>query len=334
MKKVLLLCALASLQLTAQTTRVSTANGDFLNPLNWSPIGVPASGDQLTINHDMVMTTDIYYTAGSITISNGASLMEDATDRNFWVDGTGQIINHGTFKSHLLLASPNTIVYNFGLFSSLDSVWTQTDLINIGQIEVYDILNDEMATLTNEGTITIAHDMNNQGKFNNKPWGSIDLAHDFSNCNLQSLDAVFQNDGIFCIGNNLSNCTGDTLRGFGHYYIGNAGSNIGVLEGTATFHTPSGSFAIAGTVGTGVTITTGACALNVTEEALANDLVIYPNPATAEVKVSINGNYTVYDLGGQVVMAGQSNGLIDVSALKSGIYFVEIRSQRVKLIKQ
>ena len=79
----LLLCSALVFGVYAQTARTSTASGDFLNPLNWSPIGVPASGDQLTINHNMILTTGIYYTAGTITISPGASLMEDATDRDF-----------------------------------------------------------------------------------------------------------------------------------------------------------------------------------------------------------------------------------------------------------
>lgn len=328
----LLLCTAISLGSFSQTSRTSTASGDFLNPLNWSPIGVPASGDQLTINHNMILTTGVYYTAGTITINPGASLMEDATDRDFWVDGTGSLINKGTFKTHTFLASPNTTVHNFGTFSQIDSVWNQSDLINIGILEAVAFLNDEQASFTNEGQLNISGNYNNQGKFNNKPWGSIDVQNDFSNCNIQNLDAVYTNDGIFCIGNNMSNCAGDTLRGNGHYYIGNAASNFGVLEGNATFHTPSGSFVITGTTGSGVTITTGACAL-LTAENESSTWNLYPNPVLSELHVDRTGEYTIVSLDGKTVQGAITAGKIDVSNLLPGMYILEIDGFRKQFSK-
>lgn len=328
----LLLCSALTFGSFSQTTRTSTASGDFLNPLNWSPIGVPASGDQLTINHNLIITTGIYYTAGTITINPGASLMEDATDRDFWVDGTGSLINKGTFKTHTFLASPNTTVYNFGTFSQIDSIWNQSDLINIGVLEVFDFLNDEQASFTNEGQLVVGNDYNNQGKFNNKPWGSIDVQQDFSNCNIQNLDAVYTNDGIFCIGNNMSNCAGDTLRGNGHYYIGNAASNFGVLEGNATFHTPSGSFIITGTTGSGVTITTGSCSL-LTEVVEDSNWNLYPNPAENQIRIDRTGNYSILSLDGRIIQEDYTEGTVDVSSLQSGVYILIFDGQRKQFSK-
>ena len=328
----LLLCSALAFGVYAQTARTSPASGDFLNPLNWSPIGVPASGDQLTINHNMILTTGIYYTAGTITINPGASLMEDATDRDFWVDGTGSLINKGTFKTHTFLASPNTTIHNFGTFSQIDSIWNQSDLINIGILEAVAFLNDEQASFTNEGQLNISGNYNNQGKFNNKPWGSIDVQNDFSNCNIQNLDAVYTNDGIFCIGNNMSNCAGDTLRGNGHYYIGNAASNFGVLEGNATFHTPSGSFLITGTTGSGVTITTGACALLIAELE-ATGMKLYPNPSESLLHIDSEGNYRIISLEGRVVQQAFTEGTIDVSTLLPGVYVLEFEGERKQFSK-
>lgn len=333
MKTLLLSFLIIGSSAIAQTTRVSTADGDFLNPFNWNPIGVPASGDHLTINHDMIMTTGIYYTAGTIVVSALGSLMEDATDRDFWVDGTGSLLNYGTFKAHTLLASPNTTVYNYGTFSQLDSVWTQTNLVNIGTMDVYDMLNDEQATFTNEGTLIITHDFNNQGRFENKQWASIDLTHDFSNCNLQNLDAVFRNDGLFCIGNNLANCLGDTLKGIGHYYIGNSASNLGVLDGTATLHTPSGNFAISGNVGSGVTITTGACALDVAESE-QEKWSIFPNPAATTIAINTTGDYAIMSSEGKVVLSGKCEGEIHIGHLQNGIYLLSMNGKVQKFMKQ
>lgn len=328
----LLLCASLAWGTNAQTARTSTASGDFLNPLNWSPVGVPASGDQLTINHNMIISTGIYYTAGSITINSGGSLMEDATDRDFWVDGTGSLINHGTFKSHTFLASPNTTVYNYGTFSQIDSIWNQSDLINIGVLEVFAFLNDEQASFTNEGQLVVGNNYNNQGRFNNKPWASIDVQNDFSNCNIQNLDAVYTNDGIFCIGNNMSNCLGDTLRGNGHYYIGNAASNFGVLEGNATFYTPSGSFAITGTTGSGVTITTGSCAL-LTESIETSNLNLYPNPAENLIHIDRKGKYSILSLDGRIIQEDYTEGTVDVSNMQSGVYILIFNGQRKQFSK-
>jgi hypothetical protein len=175
--------------------------------------------------------------------------------------------------------------------------------------------------------------MNNQGLIDNKPWASIDLGHDFSNCNLQTLDAIFENDGIFCVGNNFSNCFEDTLRGSGHYYIGAGSSNFGVLEGAATFHTPTGTFGITGTVGSGVTITTGGCNLK-TEELKLNDLSIYPNPAKTELFVSQEGAYEICDLEGRTVLSGNSTyGRIDLGTLKSGVYLIRIQDKIDRFVK-
>jgi len=55
------------------------------------------------------------------------------------------------------------------------------------------------------------------------------------------MNAMFINDGVFCIAQDFSNCVDDTLAGSGAYYIGNSSSNFGVFDGDFTFNTPGGS---------------------------------------------------------------------------------------------
>jgi hypothetical protein len=322
MKTLLLLLCLLPLTLVAQTVRTTTGDGDFLNPFIWNPIGVPASGDTLYINHDVVMSTDIYYTAGQINVSSGASLVEDATDRAFWADGTGSIINNGTFTAHLFLISPAASAFNAGNFVGLDSVWVQGTVLNTGSMQSYDVLNDETANFSNQGQFEIQHDMNNQGYFENAQWAEIDLVNNFSNCNLQTLDAMFENDGIFCIGNDFSTCVDDTITGIGHIYIGGNSANLGVIEGDQTIHTSTGSLGIAGTLGMNVTVTTGGCALSVYEEEL-NTTHIYPNPASEEIVLgNYSGHYQIVDVCGKQRLSGDAIGVIDISSLRTGVYLV------------
>jgi uncharacterized repeat protein (TIGR01451 family) len=70
---------------------------------------------------------------------------------------------------------------------------------------------------------------------------------------------------------------------------------------------------------------------------LENQLVIYPNPATDEIKVSIEQptNILVSDFNGklllkQVLQPGQA---LNLSDLKSGIYLIEAGDKKTKLIK-
>ena len=179
MKKILLLTLLLPTIGFSQTVRTSTQAGDFINPLNWNPIGLPASGDSIIINHAMVMTTNIYYTAGRITISGSGSLIEDATDRSFWADGDGSVVNSGTFTAHLLLVSPNAEMTNMGNFAGVDSVWNQGLIMNMGMMESYDILNDETATFHQHSSLLVNNNMNNQGFFHMMAVGQTTVMNDF-----------------------------------------------------------------------------------------------------------------------------------------------------------
>ena len=207
-----------------QTTRVTTMDGDFYNPLIWSPVGLPTSGDMLTINHTVNMNLDIYYTAGQILISSSGSLIQDATPRSMWING-GSLVNNGTYSSHLLWVSGGGTITNTGSLNNIDSLlaqgavtnsgiasindfWiavggsmdnsgtlTNTDsmfvqgpFVNSGFANIYDLAVDEMATLDNSYILTVTNNMHNQGQINNT-W-SIDVANDFSNCNTQNFDGV------------------------------------------------------------------------------------------------------------------------------------------------
>lgn len=368
MKKTLLLLAFIIPLGSFSQTKTTTADGNFFNPLIWDCICLPANGDNLIINHDVVMNLDIYYTTGTITINAGGSLVEDATERNFWADGTGTLTNHGTFTTHAVLVSPGASLTNTGNMANIDSLWNQGTVTNSGSATLFDFWNDQTGTFTNTGDLANADSLLNQGTFtnngtatvydfgndqmatftntvdllitnnmNNQGYGmnsgGLEIGNDFSNCNTQTMDAMMINDGIFCVTNNFINCIGDTLAGTGDYYIGGSSSNLGVFDGTHTFHTPSGTLGIPGTIEAGVTVTTGACDLSV-QTVDADKLRIYPNPTSSFVIVSENDvDYKVFDISGRLVLSGMiKNNTIDFTTLKEGLYTVTIGengSQRI-----
>ncbi len=287
------------------------------------------------INHDVVLNLDVAYTNGSITINSGGSLIEDATDRAFWIDGTGSLTNAGTFTSHLLLVSPDAEITNSGDMPGVDSVWVQGTLTNTGTIGAYELLNDEDADFENDNEITISNNFNNQGYFYIAPSASVEVGNDFSNCNIQTLDAYLENDGIMCITNDFSNCIGDTLDGEGDYFIGGSSSNLGVFTGNMTFHTPSGTVGIPGTIDPSVTVTSGSCTLQLSE--IENvDITAYPNPVEDQLHLDINsGAYTILDIMGKTVKSGNfNNGIIDFSELNNGVYVLQVDHQStIRIVK-
>jgi len=373
MKKILLLALLLPTIGFSQTIRTTTQDGDFVNPLNWNPIGLPTSGDSLIIDHAMVMTTNVYYTAGRITINAAGSLVEDATDRSFWADGTGSVVNSGTFTTHLLALSPGASFTNNGDFLNIDSLWNQGMVINSASgtatlfdfwndqtgvfvnsgvlsnadslfnqgsfinntaATVYDFLNDQMADFTNNGNIHITNNMNNQGYAINQ--SGIVLDNDFSNCNIQTMDAMFINNGRFCIANDFLNCIDDTLTGTGSYYIGGSSSNLGVFDGTHMFYTPSGTVGVPGNIQPGVTVAQGTCNLGL-EPVIEEEFYVYPNPTNLDVNVNITGvEYKLYDVTGKIISEGLiENYSIEMKNLNKGIYLLKVEGQDTKrIIKQ
>lgn len=324
MKKLLLALAILPITASAQTI-TSVQDGDFFNPLTWDCTCIPMNGMTVNIDHAVVLNLDVAYNTGSINVSTNGSLIEDATDRAFWVDGTATFSNAGTFTSHLLLASPDAEILNSGNMPNIDSVWIQGLMSNTGTMEAFDVLNDETAEFENEGMMNITNDFNNQGYYYIASNASLEVGNDFSNCNLQTEDAYFENDGVFCITNDFSNCGGDTLDGEGNYYIGGSSSNLGVFTGDFTFHTPSGTLGLPGTIDPSVTVTTGTCTLQLYENEQL-EIVSYPNPVVDQLTVNIpSGNYYVMDLAGKTVSAGAFDlGTIDLSSLNEGIYILEV----------
>ena len=62
-----------------------------------------------------------------------------------------------------------------------------------------------------------------------------------------------------------------------------------------------------------------------------NQLLVYPNPASSQVRTQI-GEIEIYTLEGKMVYSDFSTGVIDISSFKPGIYIVSQNNQTQKLI--
>ena len=62
---------------------------------------------------------------------------------------------------------------------------------------------------------------------------------------------------------------------------------------------------------------------------------VYPNPTTNEITISNLSQETIYsikNLDGKIILNGKTNELINVSSLKSGIYFITIGETTTKIV--
>ncbi len=80
---------------------------------------------------------------------------------------------------------------------------------------------------------------------------------------------------------------------------------------------------------------------NQVDELSNADLNLYPNPTTGKITLKlsklISGNLAILDVTGRVLLSDQLNGLsheLDLSALSSGTYYVQIQSENARLTKK
>ncbi|UKN01352.1 T9SS type A sorting domain-containing protein [Paracrocinitomix mangrovi] len=305
--------------------KTTTQDGAFWNPFVWDCTCLPADGDSLVINHNLSLSTGIAYTSGQIKISANGQLSDGANMLSFYING-GSLINEGYLEIDDLLMDAG-FIENHGT-AVMDSVFTRSTTINSGSLTTSSFAHDEGSTFTNAGTITVNEDFNNQGDFINN--GLMTVNNNATNCNIQTMDAIYTNNGILCIMNDFSNCGGDTLRGSGTIYIDGNSSNLGDVIGSLTINTPSGSFNLnTGTIGMGVTFGTASCGVGEKElDGKSNEIVIYPNPANDFIKTNQNNfNYSIVDLSGRKILAGYTvDGSIDIHSLATGNYILQMFS--------
>ena len=324
MKKLLLLFAISLAGiLNAQATITSTADGDFYSLSTWDCFCIPTNGDTVIIEHDVNMNLGILYNSGRIEIMPTGSLSDGGVDKDIAVNG-GEFINHGTLDCDGFLLDSGYFL-NDGIII-LDSLWTRDDMDHEGTLTTFDFLNDQGATFTGTGDITVGNNFANQGVFI-LDGVNMTVANDASNCNIASSDATMEiNTSVLCIENDFLNCGSDTLRGNGEIFIGSLSTNGGEVEGTLDINTSTGGFTVnTGTIEGTVTFGTSNCYLGQEESTLT--IEVYPNPSNGIIYVTeSNVEYALIDISGKTIEFGFTTGNeLDFSKYTTGVYFLELR---------
>lgn len=361
MKKLLLPLLLVS-TLGFSQTRTSVANGNVLNPLTWDCTCIPMPGENIVINHNLIMNTDFAYTSGGITINSGASLIEDATPRNLGVFG-GSFTNNGTFKmSRAAFSNSSTTPYmNKGRFTSSILLYIDSNATfdNQGKLYVNDTLGVRGTLMSsdsivapliltdglwhnNVGSKIVTDSLYNAGVFHNHDfiqvngdfWNSenfmnhfmMNIGGTFFNGDSANMDATFLNDILISVGGDWLNS--DASNGNGRWCIGGQTYNSGAINGSGDYcDANSGGIDFnTGTISSTTTYCATSCNVSIADVVQEKKTAAYPNPTKDILSFSSAGQLTMYDVTGKTVLTKsiKANTSINLNGLNSGIYFYKL----------
>jgi len=189
-KTLLLIIAISYVAVTFATTYTSAANGEWSTYTTWSPAGVPLPGDEVIINHNVIM--DDAYTSGgywgvdggSITINANASLVQGTNVIGIAIQNGGTITNNGTISFNEFAITEGTftnngmanfysLIYNldnienYGVIDEVDSFYTSglVNSYNSSSINADSVQNE--GVIMNEGDFTTSYLYNNNEITNN-----------------------------------------------------------------------------------------------------------------------------------------------------------------------
>lgn len=325
--------------------------GSYTNSGNFN---VNSISNYITANNTstgVIMGVDSMYNDGIIN-NNGdffiKSFYNNNTINNYGtIQGTylispnlvDSMVNAGTFLNDagaLLQADSctnfggftNSGVVNFNQFTNVGT------LTNTNTLTFDDITN--FGTFTNSGTLTGANSMWNVEIFDNTSTGQITLANGFLNADSIGT-ASFNNDGTFDIGDSFYNFNDITGTNSGSFTVQDTSYTSGTMSGSFDFcdATPPVTFPyidiILGTVDPAITY----CTVGINTNEILPYNLIYPNPTNGIVNIDTDANVSVvvYNVLGEKVISTK-NHKIDLSSFESGVYFVLLKDEKGKIIKQ
>lgn len=258
------------------------------------------------------------------------------------VDSTliqGMFMNEGTYGQGDFLNEG--MMTNTGYIAADSLLNTGTLNTSAGNLTILDFGNTGELNVTGSSYIIVNDDFWNSGQLYLAAGRDIRVANDMSNSH-QSGTASINNDGLIEIGNDFSNI--DTLRGSGVFCIANNSLNTGDVKETLDIcdNTSVSYFdANTGNIEATVTNCVTGCSVGIEEDVLSEkEISIYPNPASTKLNIEADPNYNmkILDVMGNVVMEQKVQHSIDVSTLKTGVYFIKFigpdKSKTIKLVKK
>ena len=335
------------------------------------------NGGSITINggasfiQDAQYRTILFDGGGSMFTNYGQT---ELTNIGFSNGAEGH--NHSSLSLDTALwVGPGSMYMNHGLTQNVDSTYIQGMFMNEGTYGQGDFLNEGM--MSNTGYITVDSLYNNQGTINSTAGniitddfasnGTVNISgssymiitNDFLNAGTLNLaagrdirigsdflnasdadTALVVNDGLIEVGNDFSNI--DTIRGSGLFCIAQNSSNAGDVIGTLDICDNTGTSIFdlnTGNVDATVTNCNSGCNVGL-EENTEIEISLYPNPVSTKLNIDgiASGQVVITDVMGNEVHNSSFENQIDVSKLKTGVYFTTVfynnNKQTLKFIKR
>lgn len=315
--------------------------------------GIIFDGGVVFTNHGTTEMTNFAFTNGAeahnygtLSLDTGLYVDQNSTFMNHGlvkdVDSTltrGMFMNEGTYSQGDFLNEG--MMTNTGYITADSLLNTGTLNTSAGNLTILDFGNTGELNVTGNSYITVNDDFWNSGQLYVAAGRDIRVAHDMSNTH-QSGTASINNDGLIEIGNDFSNL--DTLRGAGIFCIANNSLNTGdvketldICDNTSVSHFDMNT----GTIEPSVTNCTSGCSVGVDKDLLSeNEISIFPNPVSIKLNIDASPNYNMilFDVMGNVILDQKVQNSIDVSSLKTGVYFIKFTggdlSKTLKFVKR
>lgn len=226
----------------------------------------------------------------------------------------------------------NPINHNYGAIYS-DSLILGDTFNNYGTIEVAMFVAGGATYVNHTGSsLSVSLDAT-LGAVTTNEWGAI---MDFGS--LVTSENMTNNGDVIC--DNWTHGQGKVSGTTGRFCINNCFSNVSSIVGTVDICDATSTFCdfnlgtIAGTV---TYCAMGACSNLAISESNVERLFVYPNPVNDELGVTmlIDNSFRITNLKGEVVLIGksESNQIINVATLSSGMYFLSSGMMTVKFVK-
>ncbi len=338
-------------------TRTTIANGNWTVPTTWDCMCVPTPGSTVVINHTVTLTSDWGQPSGSITINASGSLIQDATPRAFGQSG-GSFSNAGFVRISKMAFSGGNLI-NSGVIESVDSLYLATSIANDGSITSNNLFNSSVLTnnntinginffnnstfqnstsgsiqfenhfnnsiTTNDGFMTFSY-YTNAGKIYNNLTGSISVNNNCTNGDTINHDAHWYNNGATTIGNSFTNIdTLDALISNNKFCVYNNSANLGKVIGLVNFcDISSMTFDLnSGIISASVIFCQSDCFVSVSENKIALNINIFPNPVKESLTINLNNNLVeniqILDILGKVVYSEKVNSNNEIIILRNNI---------------
>lgn len=169
-------------------TATTISNGSWMMPTTWDCSCVPTTGYTVNIMHDVTLSSNWGFVAGSINVLSDGTLVGTGGNWALSISGSAALNVDGVLTVSVLAVTGGSIS-NDGVIENIDSLFLGVNLDNNGIIKADNLLNT--ATLNNDSLIEGVNYFNN-GVFSNA--GTLNMTNFFNNNQtLNSGSLVFDN---------------------------------------------------------------------------------------------------------------------------------------------